>query len=232
MMARKISPIAEKILTLRTMNNNKPVKTPIMPEPTLRRLPWYLAIVTTMSKAGIEFVSSTRIAEESNVDASQIAKDLSFLNIKGKTRIGYEVSSLEKELREFLGFMKSHRAIMVGSGSLGGALIHDSGLQRYGLEIVAGIDVDPAIVGSDIAGIHIYHPDDMERVITSNGVTIGIIAVPANSAQDMADRLVEAGIRALWNFTPRRLRVPKDVVITNTSIYSHLAVMYHRLSQQ
>ncbi|MDE5655922.1 MAG: redox-sensing transcriptional repressor Rex, partial [Muribaculaceae bacterium] len=101
-----------------------------------------------------------------------------------------------------------------------------------GLDIVAGIDVDPSLVGSEIAGIHIYHPDDMERVIAENGVTIGIIAVPANSAQDMADRLVEAGIKALWNFTPRRLRAPKDVVITNTSIYSHLAVMYNRLHQQ
>ncbi len=214
------------------MNDIKPAKSPLLPEPTLRRLPWYLAIVSTMRKAGIEFVSSTRIAEESNVDASQIAKDLSFLSIKGKTRIGYEVASLEKELREFLGFMESHRAIMVGSGSLGAALIHDSGLQRYGLDIVAGIDVDPSLVDSEIAGIHIYHPDDMERVITENTVTIGIIAVPANSAQDMADRLVEAGIKALWNFTPRRLRAPKDVVITNTSIYSHLAVMYNRLHQQ
>ena len=84
------------------MNDIKPAKSPLLPEPTLRRLPWYLAIVSTMRKAGIEFVSSTRIAEESNVDASQIAKDLSFLSIKGKTRIGYEVASLEKELREFL----------------------------------------------------------------------------------------------------------------------------------
>lgn len=211
--------------------NDRIIKSPLLPEPTLRRLPWYLAFVTTLSKAGVEYVSTTRIAEEINVDASQIAKDLSFLNLKGKTRIGYQVTRLERELREFLGFMEAHRAIMVGAGSLGAALINDSGLRRYGLDIVAGVDIDPQLVGSTIAGIQIYHADDLEKVVLQTRATIGVIAVPVDCAQMMADRLAASGIKALWNFSPRRLRATDGTVVTNTSIYSHLAVMYNRLRQ-
>ena len=122
-------------------------KTDIIPEPALRRMPWYLSYVTMLRERNVEFVSSTQIARELKVDSSQIAKDLSFLDIKGKTRIGYEVSLLERKLKEFLGFSRRHKAVIVGVGSLGSALMQDSGLMRYGLEIVAGFDVDTSSRG-------------------------------------------------------------------------------------
>ena len=128
----------------------------IIPEPALRRLPWYLAYVSMLREQKVEFVSSTQISRELKVDASQIAKDLSFLNIKGKTRIGYEVASLEKELEDFLGFRRGHNALIVGVGSLGAALIQDTGLSRYGLNIVAGFDVNPNIVGRTLCGIPVF----------------------------------------------------------------------------
>ena len=199
----------------------------LLPEPTIRRLPWYLAYVSMLRKNNVEYVSSTKIADELAVDSSQIAKDLSFLNIKGKTRIGYEVASLETALQDFLGFGQSHNAVMVGSGSLGAALISDSGLQRYGLNIVAG--VDPAIVGTKIGGIPIYHVDRLKELVKKLNIRIGIVAVPVDSAQDVADTMVAAGIKGIWNFTPYRIRVRDGVVIANTSIYSHLALMYNRL---
>lgn len=212
------------------MNDNRTTKSAdLLPEPTLRRLPWYLAYVSMLKSEGVEYVSSTRIADDLSVDASQIAKDLSFINIKGKTRIGYEVASLETALRSFLGFCDRHNAVMVGVGSLGAALMQDSGLQRYGLNIVAGIDTNPALAGRGIAGIPVYPPDKLGILVNSLKITIGIVAVPVESAQTVADGLVKAGIKALWNFTPTRIRVPQEVVITNTSIYSHLAVMYNRL---
>ena len=102
-----------------------------LPEPTLRRLPWYLAYVGLLKERGVDYVSSTQISKEINVDASMIAKDLSFLNIKGKTRIGYEVAVLEHELQDFLGFKRGHNAVMIGVGSLGASLIQDSGLVNY-----------------------------------------------------------------------------------------------------
>lgn len=212
------------------MTANQTPQLPLLPEPTLRRLPWYLAYVTTLRKDGVEFVSSTRIAREIHVDSSQIAKDLSFLDIKGKTRIGYEVAPLERKLREYLGFTRLHRAVMLGVGSLGSALINDSGLRKYGLEIVAGIDVDPAIVGQTINGIGIHAPEDLPGIVAATGASIGIVAVPVDAAGNTAREAVAAGIKALWNFTPRRLDVPEGVVVTNTSIYSHLAVMYNRLN--
>lgn len=203
---------------------------PQLPEPTLRRLPWYLAYVSTLRAADVEYVSTTRIAEALNVDPSQIAKDLSFLGIRGKTRIGYLVSALEDKLGSFLGFRQSHNAIMAGVGSLGAALIADSGLQRYGLNIVAGIDVNPALTGTMIGNVEIFAPESAKELVERLEARIGVIAVPFESAQSVSDLLVDAGVKAIWNFTPSRIRVPEGIVIANTSIYSHLAVMYNRLS--
>ncbi|MCH5222127.1 MAG: redox-sensing transcriptional repressor Rex [Muribaculaceae bacterium] len=202
----------------------------LLPEPTLRRLPWYLAYLSTLRNASVEYISTTRIAEALDVDPSQIAKDLSFLGIRGKTRIGYQVDALESALRDYLGFDRHHNAIMMGAGSLGAALISDSGLNRYGLNIVAGIDINPDIIGSSINGVKIYGIDDASRLIKDLNIIIGIIAVPVESAQEVADTLANAGVKAIWNFTPSRIRVKEGVVISNTSIYSHLAVMYNRLS--
>jgi len=200
-----------------------------LPEPTLRRLPWYLAFVSTLKRENTEYVSSTCIANAVGVDASQIAKDLSFLNIRGKTRIGYRVASLERELRAFLGFASLHNAVIVGAGSLGSALMRDSGLHRYGLNIVAAFDVDPQIIGGEIAGIPIYHTDRMKEICAETHIAIAAVTVPVDSAQAVADAIMAAGVRAIWNFTPCRIRVASDVVVQNTSIYSHLAVMYNRL---
>ena len=124
------------------MSENKNMPKPTLPEPTLRRLPWYLAYVRLLEAQHIEYVSSTQISKEINVDASQIAKDLSFLNLKGKTRIGYQVSLLVKKLTDFLGFKSEHKAFVIGVGSLGAALIQDVGLSQYGLNIVGGFDID------------------------------------------------------------------------------------------
>lgn len=200
-----------------------------IPEPALRRLPWYLAYVSMLRDKGVEFVSSTNISRELNVDSSQIAKDLSFLNIKGKTRIGYNVEQLERELKAFLGFSRGHNAVICGVGSLGAALMQDNGLQRYGLNVVAGFDVDPALVGRNIGGTNVYDIEELDTRCRRLKAEIGIITVPVDHAQEMADMLISAGVKALWNFTPVRIRTAEGIVIANTSIYAHLAVMYNRL---
>ncbi len=202
----------------------------IIPEPALRRLPWYLAYVSMLREQKVEFVSSTQISRELKVDASQIAKDLSFLNIKGKTRIGYEVASLEKELEDFLGFRRGHNALIVGVGSLGAALIQDTGLSRYGLNIVAGFDVNPNIIGRTLCGIPVFDVKELALRRRQFSADIGIVTVPVEKAQEVADSLVDAGVKALWNYTPYRIRVADNIVVQNTSIYAHLAVMYNRLN--
>lgn len=201
----------------------------ILPEPTLRRLPWYLAYLEILKSQNAEFVSSTQISRALSVDASQIAKDLSFLSIKGKTRIGYEVDTLIQTLSDFLGFTRSHKAYVVGTGSLGKALIRDSGLSNYGLEIVAGFDVNPEVIKRDDLGVPIYHIDDIYDVMERNPASIGILTVPAQSAQECADIAIGAGIKAIWNFSPYRVKVAEGVVMANTSIYAHLALIFNRL---
>lgn len=202
-----------------------------MPEPTLRRLPWYLSGAKLMRERGERYISSTRLSEQINIDASQIAKDLSFVNISGRTRVGYEIDSLIRVLEDFLGFTRLHKAYLFGVGSLGGALLRDSGLAQFGLEIVGAFDVNPELVGTSINGIPIYHTDEFTERIRQDGVCIGVLTVPISIAQEVTDRMVDGGIRAVWNFTPFRIRVPEHIVVQNTSLYAHLAVMFNRLNE-
>ncbi len=201
-----------------------------LPEPTLRRLPWYLAYLTTLRGKEAEYVSTTMIARALEVAPAQIAKDLSFLGIKGKTRIGYSIDDLEKALRSFLGFERRHNAAISGVGSLGAALISDSGLQRYGLNIVAGFDISPDLTDTEISGVRIMHPSMMAQSVRDLDISIGILAVPVECAAEVAADFIAAGVKAIWNFTPARIHEVEGVVITDTSIYSHLAVMYNRLA--
>ena len=207
-----------------TMNNQIQHKDSTkVPEPTLRRLPWYLSNVKLLKQKGERYVSSTQISKEINIDASQIAKDLSYVNISGRTRVGYEVDALIAVLEDFLGFTNMHKAFLFGVGSLGGALLRDSGLSHFGLEIVAAFDVNPSLVGTTLNGIPIFHSDDFQKKMQEYGVHIEI-------AQCITDTMVAGGIKAVWNFTPFRIRVPEDIVVQNTSLYAHLAVMFNRLN--
>ena len=200
-----------------------------VPEPTLRRLPWYLSNVKLLRQRGERFVSSTQISKEINIDASQIAKDLSYVNISGRTRVGYEVDTLIAVLEDFLGFTNSHKAFLFGVGSLGGALLSDTGLQHFGLEIVAAFDINPRLVGTSVNGIPIFHSDMFEQKRAEYGVNIGVLTVPIEIAQSITDKMVAGGIKAVWNFTPFRIRVPENIVVQNTSLYAHLALMFNRL---
>ena len=197
----------------------------------MRRLPWYLSNAKLMKERGERYVSSTQISRQINIDASQIAKDLSYVNIAGRTRVGYEIDRLVSVLEDFLGFTNMHRAYLFGVGSLGGALLRDSGLSHFGLKIVGAFDVNPELVGTEINGIPIYHTDEFEERMEKDKVKIGVLTVPINIAQEITDKMVAGGIKAVWNFTPFRIRVPETIVVQNTSLYAHLAVMFNRLNE-
>ena len=187
-----------------------------IPEPTPRRLPWYLSNAKLMREKGEKYVSSTQISKQINIDASQIAKDLSYVDIAGRTRVGYDIDLLIQVLEDFLGFTNMHKAYLFGVGSLGGALLRDSGLSHFGLQIVGAFDVNPDLVGTKINGIPI---------------NIGVQTVPNAIAQEISDKMIAGGIKAIWNFTPFRIRVPENIVVQNTSLYAHLAVMFNRLNE-
>jgi redox-sensing transcriptional repressor len=201
-----------------------------VPEPTLRRLPWYLAYAQLVLKEGEMYLSSTQIAKNIAVDASMVAKDLSYVNISGRTRVGYDVKELVGILESFLGFTNSHKAFLFGVGSLGGALMHDNGLEQFGLEIVAGFDVKYELGGTSINRVPIHHIDRFEELQRKTGINIGVLTVPVDKAQMVSELMIAGGIQAIWNFTPFRIRVPENIIVQNTSIYAHLAVMFNRLN--
>ncbi len=200
-----------------------------VPEPSLRRLPWYLSSIKLLRSKGERYVSSTQIARQTGIDASQIAKDLSYVKVSGRTRVGYETEALIDVLEAFLGFRRMHKAFLFGVGNLGGALLHDGGLTQFGMEIVAAFDVNPELVGRKLNHIPIYPIEQLESYCSKYEVQIGILTVPIEVSQTMTDRIVASGIRAIWNFTPVRIRVPQGIVVQNTSLYAHLAVMFNRL---
>lgn len=205
------------------------VKMEKVPEPTLRRLPWYLSVCRLLKKRGEQYVSSTRLSKETNIVASQIAKDLSCVNIVGRTRVGYDIDNLLEVLEDFLGFTRIHKAFLFGAGRLGSALLNDTGLKQFGLEVVAAFDTSPKVVGHSVAGIPVYHINELEAKMRKYDVRIGVLTVPIDRAQEVADKMIVWGIKAIWNFTPLRIRVPENIVVQNTSLYAHLSLMFNRL---
>ncbi|WP_298653840.1 redox-sensing transcriptional repressor Rex [uncultured Proteiniphilum sp.] len=207
-----------------------PIHSAKIPEPALRRLPWYLSYVKLLKSQGETIVSSTRIAKKIDVSASQIAKDLSYVDINGKTRVGYEINDLINVLEAFLGFTNTHTAVVFGVGSLGAALLSDSGLEQFGLKIIAGFDVKSSVVNHKINDIPVFHSNEFIERNKEMEAEIGVLTVPPGVAQEVSDYMIRGGIKAIWNFTPFRVRVPEGIVLQNTSLYAHLAVMFNRLN--
>ncbi|HLW07855.1 MAG TPA: redox-sensing transcriptional repressor Rex [Marinilabiliaceae bacterium] len=208
--------------------SNKKRSYPV-PEPALRRMPCYLAYLKLEHRRGSQYVSSTLIARDNGVDPTQVTKDLSYTGITGKTRVGYEVEPLINALEDFLGFNEMDKAYLFGAGSLGTALLHDHGLVQYGLKIIDAFDVDEKVIGNEVNDVKVHHVDEFKKS-ENKIVKIGILTVPAEYAQEVALMMIDNGIRAIWNFTPVRISVPDHVVVQNTSLYAHLAVMFNRLN--
>jgi redox-sensing transcriptional repressor len=202
-----------------------------VPEPTLRRMPGYLSFFKSLKINGQEYVSSSQIAATFKMDATLVTKDLSYTGIKGRTKIGYEVDKLIDAIVVFLDFDTTEKAFLFGVGNLGKALINYGGLNHYGLKIVAGFDVDPAVVNTTVRDVKVYGLDafrDLSRKITAR---IGIITTPDSKAQEVADLMVAWGIKAIWNFTPQSIKVPENIIVENTSIYADLAVILNKLNK-
>lgn len=203
-----------------------------VPEPALRRLPWYLAFVKVLKAQNEPTVSSTVISRSVGVDAALVAKDLSYVNISGRTRVGYSVEELVEVLEDFLGFSEIHNAYIFGVGSLGKALIQDRGLSQYGLNVVGGFDINPSVTGREIHNTPVYHLDRLPEVARDD-VEVAVLTVPVDRAQEVTDYVIEnSNISGIWNFTPFRLTVPERIAVQNTSLYSHLAVLFSRIKDR
>lgn len=199
---------------------------------TLQRLPFYLdALQTKLAKGEIN-ISSSQLAKELNLNEVQVRKDLAAASrLGGKPKVGYEISELIGDIKLFLGCNRIDKAVLVGVGSLGTALLGYKGFKDYGLEIIKAFDKNESIIGNEIKGIEICDFKKIDDVIEENNVRIGIITVPAPYAQEVADKLIEVGVKAIWNFAPTRITVPSGILIQNENMASSLAVLSRHLQK-
>lgn len=196
---------------------------------TLQRLPRYLNYLKALD--GNDNVSSTEIAKALGLNDVQVRKDLSSVSSGGRPKVGYKVSSLVTELKEFLGYNSLNPAVLIGAGNLGRALMSYRGFEEYGLKIIAGFDCIEALVGCKVDDKPILSLDSIDAYCAENGVRIGVITTPAKAAQEACDRLVSAGIKAIWNFAPAHITVPEGVLVQNENMACSLALLSKHLNE-
>jgi redox-sensing transcriptional repressor len=202
-----------------------------IPEPTLRRLPVYYQYLKKMqSEKKLDYISCTQIGNDLSIQPIQVRKDLEITDAVGKPKLGYNVRDLISAIEEFLGWNNTTEAYLVGVGNLGSALLDYQGFKDYGLNIVAGFDVDEKKVGTEIGGKKVLHVKKLSDMIRRMKIKIGILSVPAGHAQELADVMVKAGIAALWNFSPVKLNVPSGVVLQHENLAASLVVLSKKLS--
>ncbi len=198
------------------------------PPATVSRLISYLRVVSDLHRRQVSRTSSEELARTANVSAFQVRKDLAYFGTFGTRGSGYDVAVIHDSLREILGLTEAYHVAIVGMGRLGEALTHYPAYGEYGFQIGAMFDVDPARIGQEVAGGTVSDFADAGRIIRERGIEMALITVPARAAQQVADRLVAAGVRALLNFAPVVLNVPDDVVVEPVDFIAGLKrLSYH-----
>lgn len=197
--------------------------------PTIKRLPAYLHIVEAAAQKGWQYISGTAIAEELQLEPIQVRKDLAATGIIGKPRIGFPVPELIEAINAFLDWNNTHNALIVGAGYLGTALAGYAEFRRHGLLVVAAVDADPEKIGTSINDVPVFGMADLKEKIDAYGIEIAVLTVPSHHAQNVADDLVRSGIRAIWNFTNEKLKVPPDVIVQKEDLSSGYAMLSVRV---
>lgn len=194
----------------------------------LNRLPKYLRILKEKQLNNVQNISSTLIAEELELNPIQVRKDLALVSkTDGKPGVGFEINSLIADIEKFLGVNNSRNAIILGAGRLGQALINYNGFEND-INIMMAFDNDKIKCDDK----KIFHINSLEKKIIENDIHIAIITMPANNAQEMCDRLVKSGIKAIWNFAPINLKVPEDIAIKNEDLSTSLLVLLKMLEEK
>ena len=199
---------------------------------TLQRLPFYLHHLKNLKGEATDYISATAIADALKLNNVQVRKDLAAISSSGRPKVGYKTSDLITEIEDFLGYNKQTRAVLVGAGKLGKALLDYDGFKEYGLDIMAAFDSNLDVIDVDNPKRPILPLEALQKYCHLKGIEIGIITVPARSAQQVCDLLVKCGIMAIWNFAPVHLIVPEQVLLQNENMASSLAVLSTQLNYQ
>ena len=206
-------------------------KIPKIPEMTVRRLSVYTRCLQQLEEDGVKTVSSQELAERFNFNSAQVRKDLAYFGEFGVRGIGYYVAGLKAELQKILGLDREWPVALVGLGNLGAALYHYKGFAKQGFRIAAVFDDDQAKWGDAEGGIPIMPMRDLPKEVKARNLQIAIVAVPAESAQAVTEKLVAAGIKAILNFAPSRIKAVKDVRLKNVDLAIELESLSFYLAQ-
>jgi redox-sensing transcriptional repressor len=188
-------------------------------------LPLYLRALTALSERSVPTVSSEELAAAAGVNSAKLRKDFSYLGSYGTRGVGYDVEYLVYQISRELGLTQDWPVVIVGIGNLGHALANYGGFASRGFRIAAVLDSDPAVIGTEVAGHIIASSDKLELVVRRLGVSIGVIATPASSAQSVCDRLVTAGVTSILNFAPMVLNVPAGVDVRKVDLSIELQIL-------
>lgn len=198
----------------------------------MQRMPGYLRYLKQLEAAGAEHISSVGLAEAMQENPAVVKKDLSMAVVsEGKPKVGYYIPDLIRDIESFMGYDNEKDAVLVGAGKLGQALLGYGGFEKYGLNIVAGFDVDPSLIGTEVHGKKILPCEKLGDVVRKLKVKLAVLTLPAAAAQRVADALVGAGVRAIWNFCPVTLSLPDTVAIKNENMAASLAVLSAKLKE-
>jgi redox-sensing transcriptional repressor len=181
------------------------------------RLSRYLQVLTQARKMGRETISSQELSEYTHINPTQIRRDLSGFGKFGKRGVGYNVDSLVGEIRKILRTAGQHNIALFGAGNLGQAIASSAIFADHGFQIVAMFDVDPGVVGTEVGDLVVRDFGDLESVVTEEEIVVGVLAVPAEAAQAVADRLVKAGVKIIFNYSEQLLQVPPEVTVHTSS---------------
>jgi redox-sensing transcriptional repressor len=199
-----------------------------VPEATVARLPIYLRALNTLAERGVSTVSSEELAAAAGVNSPKLRKDLSYLGSYGTRGVGYDVAYLQYQISREIGLTQDWAVAIVGIGNLGHALANYAGFMSRGFRIAALIDADPARIGEQVAGLRVRHLSELETIVRSLGIAIGVIATPASAAQEVCERLVSAGVSSILNFAPVLLSVPEGVAVRKVDLSIELQILaYH-----
>jgi len=197
---------------------------------TLSRMPLYLHFLQEEASKGSQYISSTVIAQNISVSSVLVRKDLAFVSSEaGRPRLGFSVNRLIVDIEKFLGYDNLSETIIVGAGGLGRAFLGYEGFKNNGLNIVAAFDISEKLIGTQVAGKDILPISELKEFVKERKIQIGIITVPKTAAQNVLNIMVEAGIKAVWNFAPAPLRAPKDVVLKTEDLAASLAMLAGKL---
>ncbi len=199
-------------------------------ESTVRRLSLYLRFLEDHRKRGLETISSGELAALGGTTSAQVRKDLSFFGSFGTRGLGYSVSALARRIREILGLDREWRVIIVGAGKIGSALAQYRGFRERGFHVVGVYDVDPERIGQTLDGITVKHQQSLDADIAKLSPDIALIAVPAEAAQPLVDRIAKSGVRGVLNFAPAPLHAPAGVSLRSVDMALELEILSYALA--